>query len=396
MEARPQFNDKLFSPSYILLMLVSLITAMGYSMIATLISTYAVSIGEGLGVAGTLGGIYSLAALLVRPLGGLAADKLNKKKLCMIFTCLISFSIAGYALSPNIVALFASRILHGAAFGISSTVNIALVSECIPKKRLGEGLGYYGMGQVLSQICGPALGVHIRELWGYEKLFLLISGLSLVPVAILAMMQYQSPVPQFENNKEKVPVPRFSNLIAVECLAYSLVGGMFSLGNGIVNAFLLLVGEQRDIRGISLFFSVSAIILFVVRLFVGRITDRSDLTLVTNISLILTAVSMLILGWAASLPLILTAAAFKALGQGGGQISLQSACIKRVRPERIGVATSTFYIGADIGQGFGPILGGQLSAHLGYGLMYTIIAIVMLLIMFGFNIYQRLQTGGEI
>lgn len=386
---------KLFTPAYVYLMLVSLITALGYSMIATLISPYAVNAGAGLGLAGTLGGIYSLAALAVRPVGGLAADRLNKKKLCLVFTLLISLSMAGYAIAPNIPALFVVRILHGAAFGISGTVNIALVSECIPAKRLGEGLGYYGLGQVISQVVGPSMGVYVRDLWGYRALFLLIAAFTLIAVVILLCMKYTPPATEKKPAEKPSSIFRLKNLIALDCLVYALAGGMFSLGNGIVNAFLLLIGEERSIPGISLFFSVSAVVLFLGRLIMGRMADKKSLTLVTNLSLTLTVASMLLVGWAGSLPLMLVSAVLKAVGQGGGQISLQSACIKKAGPGRVGVATSTYYIGADIGQGFGPMLGGYLSAEIGYGGMFVVMAGIMVLFMMIFNLYQWRQSKKE-
>ncbi len=378
-------KKKLFTVHFNLLFIVNLITALGYSMISSLVSTYAVDIGASLGIAGAAGGIYSISALAVRPLCGAAADRFNKKTLCIISTALISLSMAGYAVSSTIPLLFLFRILHGAAFGISGTTNMALVSEYLPEERLSEGLGYFGLGQVLSLVIGPAFGIFIRDLYGYGILFLLISVSTVAAVIILLFMRYNPPK---KIKKEKTPF-KLSDVIATECLAYSLVCGMFSLGNGIVSSFLLLMGEERGISGISLFFSVNAAVLFAVRFFIGKLADRKSLTFITNAALVLTIISMVLIGWAASLPIIMVAAAFKAVGQGSGQIALQSACIKKAGIDRAGVAASTFYIGADIGQGFGPILGGQLSVWFGgYSAMFIIMAIIMAAAMCGFNIYQ--------
>ena len=60
------------------------------------------------------------------------------------------------------------------------------------------------------------------------------------------------------------------------------------------------------------------------------------------------------------------AGAIKAVGHVGGQISLQSACVKKVDESRVGVASSTYYIGADIGNGLGPIWGGKVAELSGY------------------------------
>jgi predicted MFS family arabinose efflux permease len=117
--------------------------------------------------------------------------------------------------------------------------------------------------------------------------------------------------------------------------------------------------------------------------------DRQGLTLVVNISLVVTALSMVLIGVAPILSILLVASVLKSIGQGGGQISLQTECIKRVDAGRVGVATSTFYIGADIGQGVGPMIGGAISSGFGYTTLYMVCAALMLISMIVFNLYQR-------
>ena len=78
----------------------------------------------------------------------------------------------------------------------------------------------------------------------------------------------------------------------------------------------------------------------------------------------------------------------KAIGQGTGQLSLQSACIKKVDATRVGVATSTYYIGADIGQGLGPIIGGKVSELYSYKTMFYFVAILMVVGIIVFIPYQ--------
>ena len=187
--------------------------------------------------------------------------------------------------------------------------------------------------------------------------------------------------------KEKKTFSR-KNILAKECLVYALVGGLFSLGNGVTTSFLVLVGEERNISGIGIFFTVNAVVLLVMRLLMGRVIDRIGLGIIVNISLALTAVSMFFLGISQGLLLFLAAGVLKAAGQGGGQISLQSACIRKVEPARIGIATSTYFIGADIGQGLGPVLGGRISEAFSYRGMYLGTAVLMLAGILVFNLYQ--------
>jgi predicted MFS family arabinose efflux permease len=289
--------------------------------------------------------------------------------------------------------LFFFRIMHGVAFGISSTVNIALVTRFIPKERIGEGLGYYGLGQVVAQVISPNLGVYIEGKYGFQLLFLIIASLSFMGAAMLTRLYY--PKKCKPDSKVKIKIT-LSSLVAREVIAYAAIGGMFSFGNGIVSSFLILLGQERNISNISLFFSVGAVVLFILRLFVGRIVDRQGLNLVVNISLAVTAISMVLIGLAPVLGLLLVASVLKSIGQGGGQISLQTECIKRVDPGRVGVATSTFYIGADIGQGVGPMIGGAISSGYSYTILFIACAALMLISMIYFNLYQRKTNSIQI
>ena len=72
--------------------------------------------------------------------------------------------------------------------------------------------------------------------------------------------------------------------------------------------------------------------------------------------------------------MILAAAVIKAFGQGTAQPSLQAECLRRSGSARRGLAASTFFIGANSGQGFGPLaaavheLGLKLGMHMMRGI----------------------------
>lgn len=381
-------QTKSFGATYKLLIIVNLVTAFGYSMIATIISSYAITMGAGLTLAGIMAGIFSLSALCIRPISGIAIDMLNKWNMCIFSTTLICLSFLGYAIAPSVGAMLFVRVLHGVAFGINGTVSMVLVSECVPKDRLGEGLGYFGVGQIIAQICGPNVGIAIKEEFGFQKLFLLISILTLVAISLLLWARRKMQIEKAEKLRKLKPVLKLNNLIAKECIVYALIAGLFSLGNGITSSFMVLLGEERGISNIGWFFTTNAIILLILRLMIGKLIDKSGFVLIVNFSLILTAISMFMIGRSSGLLLILVAAVLKAVGQGGGQISLQTACLKKVDITRVGIASSTYYIGADIGQGFGPIIGGKISDLFNYKIMFYMVVVLMLVGVVVFNIYQ--------
>ena len=401
-------EGQLITVPYLLVAAANLLVTFGYSMTSTLITSYAVNLGAALGAAGALGGIYSIAALVSRPAGGVITDKWDKKRVCLFTALVMGIVMMGYMLVRAVPALFFFRIVNGAAFGIYSTVSMAFVSTFIPRKRLGEGLGYFGLTQVLAQICGPSLGGAVKERFGFSVLFVSVSLITLgACILLLGVKRNKETAPSGDlsseahrcggtDANEKAPRenPRgIRRIIAFECMIFAITGGMFSLSNGIMNSFLVLLGEERGISGVSTFFLVNGLVLFVIRMVIGKTIDKRPLTVIVDLSLIFIIVSMILAGRAEALGMLLLAAVLKAVGQGGGQISLQSACIKKVDPERVGIATSTYYIGADIGQGLGPMLGGRLADNLGYEKMFYIMAVIIAVVMVIFNCYQRKGEG---
>jgi predicted MFS family arabinose efflux permease len=253
---------------------------------------------------------------------------------------------------------------------------------------MGEGLGYYGLGQVFAQAIGPNLGVAFEEAYGYRALFYLITAMTFVGVFLLTQFKYNADMGSRVTENKKFHFS-LDSMIAKEALAYAIIGGIFSFGNGVVNSFLKLLADERGIAGYAVYFTISAFVLFGMRIVIGRVVDKQGLGLIVNVSLLASFLSMLFLGFAHALPLIMASAFLKSFGQGGGQISLQAECIKKVDPSRTGVATSTYFIGADIGQGIGPSVGGAIAAASGYTNLFVYTAILFIIAMIAFNIYQR-------
>lgn len=379
MTAQPPDTQKgkLWNSQFILLLLLGTLTSISFFMINPTLSKYATLIGASLTVAGVLSGLFSVTALFARPFGGLIVDRLNKKWILIISTGLMGLAALGYSFSTNITMLLLFRILHGIAFSVSSTAVLAMLTTQIPRERMGEGIGYYGLGQILATAIGPNIGVSVGESYGFSLVFLLSACAFVLAAAFMLLVKYQPSIDPAQGKPRKKIA--FQDLVSLKILPMALMSGVFSLTNGVVTAFLLLLGDQRHIGNIALYFTVNAAFLFIVRPLAGKLADRKGVSFILYPALILTAMESLLLGSANALWMVLLAAVVKAVGQGSAQPAIQSACIKMLDPSQSGVATSTCYLGSDIGQGLGPMIGGLISSNFGFGAMfYTIVGLLLL------------------
>ncbi len=56
-----------------------------------------------------------------------------------------------------------------------------------------------------------------------------------------------------------------------------------------------------------------------------------------------------------------------------------SNCYKSITPAKYGIATSTYFIGLDLGLGFGPYVLGFITSSVSYAQLYSIMAIIVLI-----------------
>jgi sugar phosphate permease len=109
--------------------------------------------------------------------------------------------------------------------------------------------------------------------------------------------------------------------------------------------------------------------------------------------MIITAISMFMLGISHSLLFILLTCVLRAIGQGAAQPSLQAGCINHIGRDRSGVATSTYFLGGDIGQGVGPMMGGGILSLIaglqGYRYVFSLCACLIIIAMIYFYFVSK-------
>ncbi|WP_411830972.1 MFS transporter [Paenibacillus peoriae] len=87
--------------------------------------------------------------------------------------------------------------------------------------------------------------------------------------------------------------------------------------------------------------------------------------------------------------MVLLAAIVKAFGQGTAQPALQVESLRKLGKHQSGLASSSFYIGANLGQGFGPLIGGSIASLYGYRGMFNFSAALLGIGVLGYFLYTQ-------
>jgi len=356
------------------MILIGTFQSFSYIMISPILSVYLTGLGIPLTVTGVIIGIFFIMALILRPFSGIAVVRFNKKGILIIFTLISAICTLGYAFANKVAPMIALRILHGIATGMTGTATITLMSDCIPNDRMGEGIGYYGLGGILSTAVAPGLGITLINHFGYPLTFvtscmlLTLSMLLLIPLK--AVVLYEAP----KQVKTKLDLNSF---IAKESVFFSILSGFITFAGSVVGTFLLLVAAQRHINDISMYFVVCAIFMFLARLIAGKIFDRKGLTVILYPSFAVCIFTMTLFGLSTTLWLFLIAGALLSFAQSCVGPALQAECLGRVDRSRTGVAVSTFFMGMDISYAIGPIVGGFIAHYFDYASVFYFCGVLM-------------------
>ena len=369
-ETDPKEKERLWTVPFILVLVVGVLSGAATQMVTPLIMKYAVALGAPLTIAATIASVLSIAALVVRPFSGMISDRLNRRTLLILSTAAAGLCVFAYSLVKNPGVMVAVRVIHGVAFAFMGVSNMAFASNYIPKSRMGEGIGWFGLSVIVAQAFGPGLGLELADNVSYSACFLCSAGFYAASVALMFLIPNRA-VEGEEKSLARRSL-RLDNFIEVKILLPAITLGMFSAINSLVGNYLSIIADERGIQNIGLFFTVYSIAVLIFRPFVSRLQDKRGLTIVLVPALLITALCMVLIGWGSVLWIMLLAAALKGLGQGTGGPSIQADCIKTLGKDRAGVATSTCYIGQDLGMIFGPILGSFAAEAWGYdGLFYS-------------------------
>lgn len=373
---RFQEPTKLWNKWYITILLLSMVNHVASQLITPIVSKYAMSIGATMATAGTIVGLMSLAAMFARPFAGLSSDRINKKLIIAVTGAVTGVCMYLYAASKSVEMMAAVRFVHGISFSFSTVALLAFNTMFIPKDKIGEGIGWSVVTTTLATAMGPNLGLWLVDHFGYKACFAAAAIGTIIPnLCFLVVPNRQEPHVPGKSAKFNV-----NDFISLQIFPFALLTGLFSCCNGIVNSFLALLGDERGIKGVGVFFTAYSVILIVTRPITGKLYDQKGIKFIMYPSVALAALSMLLLGKATSTWIVLLAGVLKALGQGTGAPSIQAHCLKKLGRDKAGVVSSTCYMGNDIGNTVGPAIGGLIASRAGYGSMFITIAVSVIVI----------------
>lgn len=384
-------EQKLWTKDFINISIINFILMLAMYLLLVTIAPFAVEqYGASTSMAGLVSGIFIIGTLIARIFSGSLIGKVGGKRMLFIGLLVSTIATAFYFGSANMPLLLANRLFHGIGLGIASTATGTMIAQAIPASRRGEGIGYFSMSTVMATAIGPFFGIFMSQHYPFHMLFVLCLSLSVVTLIMFFFVN--ETVKQPASNKQEVVRKRIglSNFIERKALPISIITLFVALAySGVLSFISFYAKEINLVETASFFFLVYAIVVLLSRPFSGKLLDVKGAKFVVIPSLVLFALGMIVLSQTHSGIMLLMAGAILGLGYGNFQSIAQAIALKGISVERLGIATSTFYIFLDSGLGFGPYFLGVVVPGLGYRGMYEVLTVVILLSLVAFILLFR-------
>ena len=370
---KSEFKEKLWTKDFIMLSTASFFTAMVFYLLMVTMASYAVEIFDAsTSEAGIASGIFIVGILVGRLYIGRKYEALDTRKIVIFSLAASVASVLLYFIQWNLPFLFFTRFLHGAAMGIALNTLATVIAVAVPRSRQGEGISYFSMSTTLATAIGPFIGVLLAKNANHFGIFFLCLVLGIISLLFILFSNIPSLKENGKPEKRKLSLNQFLEPKAFP-IAIVIIGVSICYGS-VLSFISLYTSEMHLMEAASFFFLVYAIAILITRPITGKVIDIKGANYVMYPCIVILAAGMFVLSMADSSFLLLLAAALIGMGFGNIQSTGQVIAIKMAPPGRMGLATSTFYVGMDAAIGFSPSIIGLVLPVLGFQHMYLTLA----------------------
>lgn len=381
--------QKLYTSDFLLMCLANFLMAVAFYFLVSTLPLYLINELEvPKGQVGTIISIYTLAAILIRPLTGYALDAWNRKWLYVsaffVFTVFFGF----YSLVLSFVPFLFLRFMHGFAWGITTTGGSTSIVDFIPEHRRGEGIGIYGMSFTIAMAFGPFLGLTIIHNFDYTMMFWLATLISLAGFVTLLFIDF----PHYHLDHK--PKLNFNKLFSRRAFPVSINLFIINITYGALITYITIYAAEKHFENSGIFFIVFAVGIAISRIVAGKVFDRYGASALGITGTFLIISGFIVLGLAQTYAQFLVSSLINGFGFGVISPTFSTMVNNLVKRNMRGAANSTLFIFLDSGIGIGALAFGIILEFVNISDAYLICSLLALtgLLFFRFFTLKHYNT----
>ena len=342
---------------------------------------------------GIMMAVFTIASIVARPWISEMIDRLGRKR-CYTLACLVlSFLPLVYLLfkgnlSSFYIPLLLVRFIHGIGMALAFTAVITYIADIVPKHRLNEGLGMFGVTALVALAVGPIIAEMVIRQFGFQ-IFFIMSGVLSVVGLLLHLPLAESYV---DSNLGKSSQSFFSILMGKRRILIVVLAFLFGLGLSSVFGFLTPYAEEKQLTFISLFFITYSTGAVAMRFFGGRLADKVGERRIIPYAFIITSSGNGMLTLLSGDLILIVSGLICGSGHGLLYPCLNAVALRNEPQDIRGKIMGIFTGSIDSGFFLGSILLGYIGNWFGYPVLFLIAGLILLL---GFGVSRFQAKSGQ-
>lgn len=334
-------------------------------------------------LAGLVVGLFIVGSLIGRFITGKYVNSFGPKKILIFgLICLIITQLL-YFIPGSVWFLMIVRLLNGIATAIATTATGTIAAYVTPPTRKSEGISLFSLSLVLGTAIGPFFGMLLMSSFSIQILFMICVILGVLSGLLSLFIKIDFKTVASKNDTSNRKAFSLGNFIAKEAIPVAIVMMLIGVTYAAILTYLQAFAVERNlVTAASYFFIFYAVASLVTRPIAGRLMDDKNENVVVYPAFIFLIISFAMLMFSFDGWVLLIAGIALGIGYGNLSSSMQAIAIKVSPSTKYGLATSTYFIGLDIGIGFGPSFLGLFTHMITYSQLYGIMAILGIITLF--------------
>lgn len=383
----PEKNEmftSVWNSSFIRILIYALFCQFTMAVSNTVLPLYVINgLGRSATESGLLGTLFTVGSLCCRFVSGYLCERFGRRKCLIAGALLVGLSLIALGFETTMFLLLFTKVIQGIGHALNSTASNAVAAEVLPTEQVGRGLGYYALHSTVTNAIGPTIclalmgvGAAAAGTQNYRLPLILGGVLGLIAMLIGASLRYESRMPAKAENAERRI--RLSDFLEKRALLPAMMSFFIAFATG-AGTYMIVFANDYQFSTIGLYYIVDAVVGVAVRFCFGKKLDALPPRRVALIAIGMNFLAYLLLGltlseWAFMLSAVL-------LGVYSAMLApmTNAMAMKMVPESRTGSASSTYWLGFDIGMAIGMLFFGALIDSGGYKTAFIFSGVFMLL-----------------
>lgn len=359
---------------------VAFSVAVGFGLVAPVITRFAESFGVGKAAAGAVISVFALMRLASALACGRLVNRIGERLVLAAGIGIVGVSSALAGASQSYVQLLVLRGAGGVGSAMFSVSAMSIVLRSTTPAQRGRAVGLFSGSFLLGGIGGPALGSTVAHL-GFRAPFYIYAATLVVAGGIGLLLLPRSPLtdqPLAPGEPEGTTLREALSLRAYRAaMAANLSDHWAAMGvrNALIPLFVVEVLDLPD-RWVYIGFLVVAGANACLLYPAGRWADQRGRRPVLLTGLLVLASGMTVLATQESLVTYVVAMALVGIGSGMLDVA-PAAVVGDVVGGRSGTTVAAFQMAGDTGAVVGPVVAGALADKVSYAAAFGVTAAVL-------------------